>query len=85
MKQYILNNLIAIDQLGNTLIGGYPDETISSRAYRADVGGRVAGKIFRPVIDWIFARLGDHDHCHKAFQSEVFRFQQSPKFRQMVD
>lgn len=31
MKKYILNVLISIDQLGNTLAGGDPDETISSR------------------------------------------------------
>ena len=32
VKLYLLNILIAIDQLGNTLIGGDPDETISSQA-----------------------------------------------------
>lgn len=31
MKKYILNNLIAFDQAINTLFGGDPDETISSR------------------------------------------------------
>lgn len=30
-KKYIWNNLIAIDQLFNTIFGGDPDETISSR------------------------------------------------------
>lgn len=32
MTRYFWNVLIAIDQLGNTLLGGDPDETISSRA-----------------------------------------------------
>lgn len=32
IKKYILNVLVAIDQLVNALIGGDPDETISSRA-----------------------------------------------------
>jgi len=31
MKQYVINILISLDQLGNALIGGDPDETISSR------------------------------------------------------
>jgi hypothetical protein len=31
MKQYIWNIAIALDQLGNVLTGGVPDETISSR------------------------------------------------------
>lgn len=32
MRRYIWNILIAIDQLGNALLAGDPDETISSRA-----------------------------------------------------
>ena len=31
MFKWLLNILISIDQLGNTLFGGDPDETISSR------------------------------------------------------
>ena len=32
--QYFWNNLIAIDQLANTILAGDPDETISSRSAR---------------------------------------------------
>lgn len=31
MKTYLYNILIAIDQLCNAILGGYPDETMSSR------------------------------------------------------
>jgi len=31
IKKYLLNNLISLDQQINTLCGGDPDETISSR------------------------------------------------------
>lgn len=31
---YGKRTLIAVDQLINTLLGGYPDETLSSRCYR---------------------------------------------------
>ena len=35
MKAYLLQILIALDQLANTLIpGGWADETLSSRAHR---------------------------------------------------
>ena len=34
IKTYFKNVLLGIDQLGNTLIGGSPDETISARTYR---------------------------------------------------
>jgi len=32
IKKYFINLAISIDQLVNTILGGYPDETISSRA-----------------------------------------------------
>ena len=32
LAKYILNVLIALDQLANAILGGDPDETISSRA-----------------------------------------------------
>ena len=82
MKKYIFHNLIALDQLGNTLLGGYPDETISSRAYRLEANGRRAGKILRPAIDWVFALVGDHDHCFNAFVSEINRKQINLEIRQ---
>ena len=31
LRRYVWNVLLSIDQLGNTLAGGEPDETISSR------------------------------------------------------
>jgi hypothetical protein len=34
MVKYISNLLVGLDQFGNTLIGGSPDETISARAGR---------------------------------------------------
>lgn len=34
MMAYIKNVLIALDQLANALIGGWPDESLSSRAWR---------------------------------------------------
>lgn len=68
--------LIAIDQLLNTLFGGWADETLSARAYRM----RLAGKT-RPaqIINAIF--FWQEDHCADAFQSEVQR-KQLPKFYQ---
>lgn len=39
--KYLLNILIAIYQLINTLIGGYPDETLSASAYLGEREGKV--------------------------------------------
>lgn len=73
MANYLKQNLIAIDQLVNTLLGGYADETLSSRAYRAEAKGRIMGRIMRPTIDAIF--FFDKDHCYNAYISELNRKQ----------
>lgn len=61
MKKYLWNFLISIDQLGNTIIGGDPDETISSRIGKA----ARAGKRF---AIWAAAVLHiiDKDHAEKS-------------------
>ena len=76
MKQRILNILIAIDQLVYVLITlgeGMPDETMSAAAYRLEREGRLAGKIFRPMIDGLF--FWDKNHCYGAALSEIRRTQ----------
>lgn len=40
MKRYALNIAIGLDQLANTVLAGHPDETLSSRAYRAEQSGQ---------------------------------------------
>lgn len=76
---YVINVLIAIDQLGTALVGGYPDETLSSYAYRLDQQGKVAGRIFRPVIDFLF--FWQKKHCFNAYVSERMRYQFAPEMR----
>lgn len=65
---YVENNLIAIDQLLNTLLLGSPDETLSSRAYRTEQSGKILGTLLRPTIDLLF--FFQDQHCKKAFTSE---------------
>lgn len=79
MKFYILQNLIAIDQLFNVLLGGYADETLSSRAWRAYYDKKPFGLVFKPVIDTIF--FFDKDHCFNSFLSERLDRQQPPENR----
>ena len=70
---YVLNVLIAVDQVGNTLLGGSPDETLSARAYRTEQQGKVFGRFFRPLIDTLF--WFDPDHCKSAYNSELRKLQ----------
>jgi len=73
MKQRILNILIAIDQLAwvvLTLGKGYPDETISAALWRMEQQGKIAGRVFRPLVDLLFLPI-ERDHCRLSFESEV--------------
>ncbi len=64
IKKYAVNILLGIDQLANTIFGGDPDETISSRA-----GKREGRKIIPTVLCW-FLNLIDKDHCKDAIESD---------------
>ena len=72
MKRYLLNALIAIDQLLNVLIAlGEPDETLSSVAWRMERDGKPWGRIMRPVIDTLF--WWDPQHCFTSYLAEKKR------------
>ena len=73
IKRYLLNNAIAIDQMFNALLGGSPDETLSSRAYRTEQQGKLFGRFFRPLIDLVF--FFDPLHCYKSYLAEIDRLQ----------
>lgn len=63
-KLYFKNILISIDQLFNTLFGGSPDETISSRVFRYKDSNSVANATYE-VLDWI-----DPNHCEDSLEPE---------------
>ncbi len=69
--------LVAIDQLINTFIGGYADETLSSRAHRRRLRGK-GGVAW--VIDHIF--FWQEEHCKTAYESELERAQLPVEFRE---
>jgi len=66
MKKYFLNLLISVDQLINTIFGGYPDETISSRI----------GKHVFKNDSWLcdilskLLNLVDKNHCVDAIEKD---------------
>ena len=72
LRQRILIALIAIDHLvlvlitlGNCARG----ETISASAWRQEQAGRIQGRIFRPLIDWLFTWI-ERDHCSESWLAE---------------
>lgn len=64
--------LIAIDQLVNTLAGGFADETLSARAYREK----------RTVLECFINTLFlDGNHCLDSYLSEQQRKQLPEEYR----
>ncbi len=59
---------IAADQLANTLLGGYADETLSARAWRLR-----GENSWHRVIDALFFWQGNH--CQQSYDSELRRKQ----------
>ena len=81
MFQYLFKIGISLDQLANTILAGEPDETLSSRAYRADIKGRLFGRFFRPLIDGLF--FLQESHCADSYLSEVKRRQLPVEFQEV--
>lgn len=52
---------VSHDQLANAATGGNPDETVSSRAFRAQTEGRRWGCVLCKVLDWV-----DKNHCRDS-------------------
>lgn len=64
LRKYLLNLLISLDQLANTILGGDPDETISSRAGKRQRKGKLAYWLCR-ALHWI-----DPNHCRDAIEED---------------
>jgi hypothetical protein len=64
VKRYIWNILLSLDQLLNSILGGFPDETLSSR-----MGKHVAKKDC-PFCNLVckFLNLFEKDHCIKSIE-----------------
>lgn len=70
---------LMFDQAVNWLLGGYPDETLSSRAHRMREKGQPVWGWTADFIDCLF--FWQTEHCLQAYRSEVLRSQMPPEFR----
>ena len=99
MKRYLqtlghngVQLFLAVNQLGHVLLAllcgfrGWADETLSSRTWRSYAKGRIAGRLFRPVIDalffWQTLRPDADGHCHHAHLNERDRLGLLPEMRE---
>jgi hypothetical protein len=69
--------LIAVDQLVNSLLAGWPDETLSSRAWRWDNDGVRSWpkKVINAMFFW------QKDHCLSSYNNERDGRQLPPELR----
>ncbi|HKT53689.1 MAG TPA: hypothetical protein VJP88_04515 [Caulobacteraceae bacterium] len=66
-----LNIAVAVDELGNAIIGGKPRETISGTVGRAaEAGDWIAEHIEEPAIN---ALMGNPEHCQEQAAIEEAR------------
>lgn len=72
LSNYILNLAISFDQFCNTLIGGYPDETLSSVCYRHRNDNKLR-KFFYNFVNCLFFWQRNPSHCERAYNSEIER------------
>ena len=79
MPGYAYKLLVACDQLLNALLGGWPDETLSSRCWRWHLHG-VRSWPCR-CLDRLAALFGDREHCRQSYESERSGRQLPPELR----
>lgn len=72
MKNYYWNVLIAIDQLINTICGGDPDETISSRLGKWAKAGKNSSGLKKPIYDIanFIVEIFEKDHFSKSIEED---------------
>lgn len=74
---FFVNFLISIDQLGNVIAGGNPDNTISSRVgyyterYYPPEKVPLKWKILRNIINFTFYPIDGEDHCKEAYFNDA--------------
>lgn len=83
IKNYLYHNLIALDQLFNTLTGGAADETFSSRCYRGAILAEKPRKRWRFWYKLINTLSRNPRHCYAAYKAEVNRKHHPPEFTQI--
>ena len=68
VKKWFWNVLIGIDQLANAILGGDPDETISSRLGKV-IARKSETNNLAWLVCWVLDKI-DPDHCRKSIEAD---------------
>lgn len=74
--EWVRNVAIGLDQLANTIVRGYPDETLSARAGR--LIHRSPYKYWARFVDTLFYPFQGPNHCVNAHKKEMQRYHSPP-------
>lgn len=69
VREYFKGIFVCLDQLLNAILGGYPDETFSSRVYRKSVAGQKIWKMLHWLVDKMF--FWEDNHCYVSYKNEI--------------
>lgn len=69
---------VAVDQFFNVLLGGWPDETLSARAWRKRDDSPAWGRVYRAINAVFFWQA---DHCLDSWVAETERRQLPRDYR----
>ena len=79
IKEYFLQVALAFDQMLNALLGGWADESLSSRSWRLHIEHNRT--IPKTIINGIF--FWQENHCREAYESELERLHVPPQMRKI--
>lgn len=74
MMRYLANIFVSIDQFGNVVAGGYPDNTISSRVgfyTQNEDNSSLQWRVFKNIINVTFWPIDGPDHCKEAYFNDA--------------
>lgn len=67
LKKYFWNVLIGVDQLCNAILGGDPDETMSSRLGKIMI--KHPDNKLAQAVCWFLSKI-DPNHCKKSIEED---------------
>lgn len=69
-SSYCFRVALGWDVLLSAYTGGQPGESLSGRAGSSLLAGKLRGRIFVPIINWI---MRNPNHCQQAIQGDIAR------------
>lgn len=72
-RSYIIELLVAFDQLGNAIAGGYAEQTVSGRiGWHANKGNHTFYWSFpESIVNWAFSPIDGGEHCKDCIQTKA--------------